>query len=181
MVKRSVILLQRDANYGSPYAEAQAASCDCSMKPPGRRKYEDQGQEEESKCYRREKVPQQLQRPPEKKPVHVSCMHVPTGWPRSWCWPKAQRSQPSTWHLQKMSTGQLCRLRLKFICKAQPGSSSNRDFMEVTCWGHCWSFVIQRCAVIYPFKHQPIQREQLLSFNCTVSKLARMATSKARE
>lgn len=57
MVKRSVTLLQRDANYGSPYAEAGQASCDCSTKPPGRRKCEDQGQEEERKCYRKEKVP----------------------------------------------------------------------------------------------------------------------------
>ena len=178
MVKRSVTLLQRDANYGSPYAEAGQASCDCNTKPPGRRKCEDQGQEEESKCYRREKVPPAAPKAPWKKPAHVSCMHAPTGWPRSWCWSKEQRSQPSTWHLQKLGTRQLCPPHLNFICKAQLGSSSSRDFMEVTCWEHCWSFIIQRCAAIYPFKHQPIQQEQLLPFH---SELARMATSKAKE
>lgn len=108
-------------------------------------------------------------------------MHVPSGWPRSWCWSKEQRSQPSTWHLQKLSTGQPCPLRLQVYLQGSVGSSSNSDFTEVTCWEHCWSFIIQRCTGIYPFKHQPIQQEQLLSFNCTGSKLAKMATSKAKE
>lgn len=43
------------------------------------------------------------------------------------------------------------------------------------------SFIIQRCAAIYPFEHQPTQQEQLLSFNCRASKLARMAISKVKE
>lgn len=117
-VKRSVTPLQRDANYVPPYAEAGQASCDCSTKPPGRRKRKDQGQEEKSKCYRRERFPQQLQRPLQKKTAHVSQMHMATGWPRSWCWSKEQRSQPSTRHLEKRSMWQPCSLRLKFICKA---------------------------------------------------------------
>lgn len=69
MVKRSVTLLQRDANYSSSYAEAGQASCDCRTKPPTRRICEDQGQEEESQCYSREKrFPQQLRRPLEQDP-----------------------------------------------------------------------------------------------------------------
>lgn len=69
MVKRSLTLLQRDANYSSSYAAAGQASCDCRTKPPTRRIWDDQGQEEESQCYSREKrVPQQLQRLLEQTP-----------------------------------------------------------------------------------------------------------------
>lgn len=94
--------------------------------------------------------PQAAPKHPWIKPTHVSHVHVSAGWRRSWCWSKDHRSQPSTRHLQKVTTEQPC-----LSCwRAQPGSSSNRDFMEVTWW-HCRSSVIQRCAAIYAFKHQP--------------------------
>lgn len=152
MTRVSHTLLQRDANYGLPYAEAGQASYDCQTKPPGKQKCEDQGQEKEIKCWRREVVPPSSSKAINKiKPAHVSHMHVSCGWRRTWCWLRECRSQPSTWHLQKVTTGQLC----PGLWRAQPGISSNRDFIEVTCWWHCRSFVIQRCAAIYPFKHQP--------------------------
>lgn len=99
--------------------------------------------------------PQAAPKRPWIKPAQVSHMHVSPGWRRSWCWSKDHRNQPSTWHLQKVTTGQPCPPCWKVLWRTQPGSSSNRDFMEVTCQWHCRSFVIQRCEAIYPFKHQP--------------------------
>lgn len=99
MAKRSVTLLQRDANDGSPCAEAGQASCGCSTKPPGRRKCEDQGQEDVSGAEGR-RFPKQIQRPPEKN------QHVPTSRPRSRCCWEERRSQPSSRHGQQPSTGQ---------------------------------------------------------------------------
>lgn len=92
MRKRSVTLLQRDANCGLPYAEAGQVSCDCQTKPPGRQKCKDQGQEKEIRCCRREVVPPAAPKHPWIKTGHVSHMHVSAGWRISWCWSKEHRS-----------------------------------------------------------------------------------------
>lgn len=100
MVKGSVTLLQRDANDGSPRAEAGQASCDCSTEPPGRRKCEDQGQEDESGTEGR-RFPKQIQRPLEKT---STCMCPPASQDPS---AGGRAEEPAQlMHGQQPSTGQ---------------------------------------------------------------------------
>lgn len=57
------------------------------------------------KCCRREVVAPSSSKAINKiKSAHVSHIHVSAGWRRSWCWLRKCRSQPSTWHLQKVQS-----------------------------------------------------------------------------
>lgn len=122
MVKRSVTLLQRDANYDSPYAEAGQTSCDCSTKPPGRKKCEDQGQEEESKRNRRQKVPPAAPKAPWKKThIYHTCM-CPVAGQDPGAGQKSRGANPAHGTYRSWALGSPVHCAYKFICKAQLGA-----------------------------------------------------------
>lgn len=107
MVKRSVTPLQRDANYGSPYAEAGQASCDCSRNLLEEGNVKIKVKKKVSVTEERSSL-QQLQRPSEK---NLRTDHLCALWLAKMLVlvrKAEQPAQPSPGHLGRLSTGQSC-------------------------------------------------------------------------